>query len=88
MRKSLTILLALMFVFSGCLNGETDNLNDIDDSGLQNDDPGTGSLNETVNQTEETREPELIEVSYEEGCDNINPLHWMQVQTKFFLFLP
>ena len=76
MRKSITILLALMFVFPGCLNEETDNLPDIDDSGLQNDDLGTGSLNETVNQTEE-REPELVEVAYEEGCDNINPLHCM-----------
>ena len=77
MRQGISVVLVLMLLFPGCLDEETDNLRDIDDSGLQNDDPGTGSLNETVNQTVEVREPELVEVSYEEGCDNINPLHCM-----------
>jgi len=75
MRKSLTILLALMFVFPGCLDEEIEDLDNSDDS--KNNESGNEPLNETVNQTEEVREPELIEVPYEEGCDNINPLHCM-----------
>ena len=77
MRQGISVVLVLMLLFPGCLDEETDNLRDIDDSGLQNEDPGTGSLNETVNQTVEVREPELDEVIYEEGCDNINQLHCM-----------
>ena len=75
MRKSITILLALMFVFPGCLDEETDSLDNSDDSKINESE--NDPLNETVNQTEEIREPELIEVPYEEGCDNINPLHCM-----------
>ena len=71
MRQGISVVLVLMLLFPGCLDEETDNLRDNDDSGLQNDDPGTESLNETVNQTVEGREPELVEVSYEEGSDNI-----------------
>ena len=77
MRQGISVVLVLMLLFPGCLDEETDNLRDINDSGLQNDDSGTGSLNETVNQTVEVRELELVEVTYEEGCDNINPLHCM-----------
>ena len=75
MRKNLVIFVVLLFVFPGCLDEETDKLDNLDDSEI--DESGNESLNETVNQTEEVREPELIEVPYEEGCDNINPLHCM-----------
>ena len=51
MRKSLTILLALMFVFPGCVDEETDNLDNSDDSKIN--ESGNDPLNETVNQTEE-----------------------------------
>jgi len=75
MHKNFVILVALLFVFPGCLDEEIDKLDNIDDSEIN--ESGNESLNETVNQTEEVREPELIEVPYEEGCDNINPLHCM-----------
>ena len=61
MHKNLAILVALMFVFPGCLDEETDNLDVADDS-------------EALEQAEEL---ESIEIPYEEGCDNINPLHCM-----------
>lgn len=57
MHKNLVILVALLFVFPGCLDEKNDNLNIIDDSELDN-----------------SHDSE-IKVPYEEGCDNINPLH-------------
>ena len=75
MRQGISVALVLILLFSGCLDEGTDNLDIIEDDFETSDDIIDDS--KTLNQDEEVKKLELIEVPYEEGCDNINPLHCM-----------
>ena len=77
MRRFAVLALVLMLSSSGCLgfgDGADKNEENIEDIIEEIED----KTNQEKNNTEIlVSEPELVQVPYEEGCDNINPLHCM-----------
>ena len=78
MKQGISVALVLMLFFSGCLSNDDTSIDKKEEILIEDTESSeTVNSNETVNQTVIVKEPELIEVPYEEGCDNINPLHCM-----------
>ena len=78
MKQGISVALVLMLFFSGCLSNDDTGIDKEEEILIEDTETSeTENSNETVNQTVIVKEPELIEVPYEEGCDNINPLHCM-----------
>ena len=78
MKQGISVALVIMLLFSGCLSNDDTGIDKEEEILIEDTETSeTENSNETVNQTVIVKEPELIEVPYEEGCDNINPLHCM-----------
>ena len=75
MQKMLAIALVLMFFSPGCLQSDDETTIEVPSLEETVDELDDIVENSTTVLDEVVREPELIAVPYEEGCDNINPLH-------------
>ena len=77
MKKFTVFALILMFISPGCI--DSDEIDKSDESITEEViEENKEIVDDKGNETEEMIfEPVLVEVPYEEGCDNINPLHCM-----------